>query len=349
MSTTPKTIVRVSKRENPYVTLDKFFLSDDRLSWKAKGLLSYLLSKPDNWEIYVSDLLKRATDGRDSIYAGLKELEKAGYLRRNRKHNDQGRFDGYEYVIYERPIEDEPMSNTIEISNANFTEPRQPYTENPDTVEPFPEIPYPDNPYTEKPYTENPTLLNNDINNNDSTKERQQQKDLGTLDPDPIQSDNQQHGEGQTTNNVVVPHGHDEIIKDLLEAFWKISQKRKSDYQFFKKLLTSYSEEEILAEIRKIDQTYPDKSMIKEPKALLTAALRTRFDEPANRTMDLSREITRLRQLLNEVSARRFGLNFDAKVQLLADMGHTFSPAAVEAVRKEYTAREQKYKDVYLT
>lgn len=345
---TAKTVVRVSKKENPYVTLDKFFLHDERLSWKAKGLLSYLLSKPDNWKIYVSDLVKRATDGRDSVYAGLKELEQAGYLKRIRKHNELGWFDGYEYVIYERPQEETLLAD-YNRPDPEKPETVQPNPENPDTGEPLPGNPYTDFPYTEKPYTENPTLLNNDINNNDSTKERQQQKDLGTPDPDPIQSDNQQHGEGQTTNNVVVPHGHDEVIKNLLEAFWKISQKRKSDYQFFKKLLTSYSEEEILAEIRKIDQTYPDKSVIKEPKALLTAALRTRFDEPINRTVGLSTEIARLRRLLNEISARRFGLNFETKLQLLADMGHTFSPAAVEAVRKEYTAREQKYKDVYLT
>lgn len=347
MSTTPKTIVRVSKRENPYVTLDKFFLSDDRLSWKAKGLLSYLLSKPDNWEIYVSDLLKRATDGRDSIYAGLKELEKAGYLRRNRKHNENGRFDGYEYVIYERPQEEPLTADAKDRLDPEKPKTGLPYTGNPDTVKPYPEKPYTDYPYTEKPYTENPTLLNNDINNNDSTKERQQQKDLGTLDPDPIQSDNQQHGEGQTTNNVVVPHGHDEIIKNLLEAFWKISQKRKSDYQFFKKLLTSYSEEEILAEIRKIDQTYPDKSMIKEPKALLIAALRTRFDEPVNPTADISKQADRLRKAIGELSRRRFGLSFDAKIQALAEMGHRFSPEAIEVVKAEHLAREDKYKDVY--
>ena len=58
------------------------FLKDERLSWKAKGILAYLLSKPDDWQIKVVDLIKRSKDGREKVYAGIKELLNAGYLQR---------------------------------------------------------------------------------------------------------------------------------------------------------------------------------------------------------------------------------------------------------------------------
>ncbi len=95
------TIIRVSKTER-YAIIDKQFLDDDdRLTWKAKGLLTYFLAKPDGWQIRRSDLLNRAADGKDSVSAGLKELEQFGYLER--KMVRQGGKFGYENIIHERP------------------------------------------------------------------------------------------------------------------------------------------------------------------------------------------------------------------------------------------------------
>lgn len=341
MTVKSKTIVRVSKRENPYVTLDKFFFNDERLSWKAKGLLGYLLSKPNDWKIILADLIKKATDGRDSIYTGLKELERAGYLERKKKHNDLGRFDGYEYVIYERPQEIH-TKEAVEQPYPEKPETVEPYAENPDMDKPHPEKPYTEKPYTGKPYPENPTLLNNDITNNDLTNKRQQQNkvlEFKVIDHKELDLDNKP--------SVVVSDTSNQSIRRILEAFWRIAERRESDYKFIKKLLASHGEQEILEEIRKIDQTYADKSTIKEPKALLIAALRTRFDDPGSRRADVSGQVDKLRQLLKEVSAKRFGLSFDAKLQLLAEMGHRFSPKAVETVRDEYIALNDKYKDVY--
>jgi hypothetical protein len=100
------TVIRTSKsKENPYVMLDKTGLNDSRLSWKAKGLLAYLVSMPDDWQIYVTDLVKRAKDGRDSIDAGLQELEKYGYLSRRQIRGESGKFGEMEYIVYEQPIE----------------------------------------------------------------------------------------------------------------------------------------------------------------------------------------------------------------------------------------------------
>ena len=109
-----KTMIRVMKKENPYVMIDKTCLKDERLSWKAKGLLCYLLSLPDDWEIYVSELQSHASDGRDSTAAGLRELIKFGYAKRYRNRDEKGKLRGYIYQIYEMSIEVE-LEEELEI------------------------------------------------------------------------------------------------------------------------------------------------------------------------------------------------------------------------------------------
>lgn len=98
-----RTVFRVQKdKENPYVMLNKEFLDNDKLSWKAKGLLTYLLSKPDDWRIIISDLIKKSTDGRDCVYSIIKELIKEGYIIR-KSNRENGKYSGLEYIILETP------------------------------------------------------------------------------------------------------------------------------------------------------------------------------------------------------------------------------------------------------
>ncbi|MGD8707118.1 MAG: helix-turn-helix domain-containing protein [Nitrosopumilaceae archaeon] len=98
-------IIRVQKnKNNPYVIINKNFLQNKNLSWKAKGLLSYLLSLPDNWEIKVEDLKNRSTDGRDSTNTIIKELITYGYIKRKPKPKEKGKFGGYDYMVYEEPL-----------------------------------------------------------------------------------------------------------------------------------------------------------------------------------------------------------------------------------------------------
>ncbi len=100
-----ETIIRVNKSENPYVQIDKFFIDkDERLSWRATGILTYLLAKPNGWEVCITDIVKRKKDGRDAVYAGLKELEDAGYVVREQHRSDGGKFGAYTYIVNERPI-----------------------------------------------------------------------------------------------------------------------------------------------------------------------------------------------------------------------------------------------------
>lgn len=120
-------------------------LKDDRLSWKAKGIIAYVQMLPPNWVLNIRDLTNRATDGRDSLYSGIKELEKCGYCTKTMKRNPDGTIAGYAYEICDKPI-------------------FQPYTENPVTDAPQPENPDTVKPDTDKPGTENPTLINTNDN-----------------------------------------------------------------------------------------------------------------------------------------------------------------------------------------
>ena len=94
---------RVYKESGNFVTVHKNFIHDPNISWKAKGILLYLLSRPDDWQVYEKELEKHSLDGRDSLKNGIKELEATGYIVRTRKRDDKGRLREYEYSVYEQP------------------------------------------------------------------------------------------------------------------------------------------------------------------------------------------------------------------------------------------------------
>ncbi|MCD8825400.1 DnaD domain protein [Staphylococcus gallinarum] len=96
---------RVFKESGSFVTVHKNFIHDDNLTWKAKGILLYLLSRPDDWQVYESELQKHSADGRDSLKSGIKELEKVGYISRTRKRDEKGRLKEYDYSVFEQPIQ----------------------------------------------------------------------------------------------------------------------------------------------------------------------------------------------------------------------------------------------------
>ena len=97
-------IIRVQKdKDNPYVIVNKIFLNENRLSLKAKGLLAYLLSLPDDWKVYIKELEKHHKDGRESISTAINELIKHKYMHRIRIR-EKGKFKGYCYKVYERPV-----------------------------------------------------------------------------------------------------------------------------------------------------------------------------------------------------------------------------------------------------
>ena len=120
-------VCRVEKTKN-YTTMSNYHLRDPNLSNKARGLLSTMLSLPDNWDYTTRGLAKICKDGVDGITAQLKELEQYGYLIRNRIRDTSGRIVDMEYIIYERP------------------HPASPDTEKPDMVKPDTVLPRPETP-----------------------------------------------------------------------------------------------------------------------------------------------------------------------------------------------------------
>lgn len=96
-------IIRVEKKKH-FAVMDKTFLEDSRLSCKAKGILAYLLSKPNDWKVIVADIINHCADGKSAVYAGLKELREYGYYEKVPIRNEAGtRILRWESTVYEVP------------------------------------------------------------------------------------------------------------------------------------------------------------------------------------------------------------------------------------------------------
>ena len=99
-------IIRVIKNDN-YSVISNYHLQDKNLSYKAKGLLSYMLSLPDSWNYSIKGLSRQSKESEKTIRTILKELELNEYLVIEKKQNAQGRFI-YEYFVYEKPGTQKP-------------------------------------------------------------------------------------------------------------------------------------------------------------------------------------------------------------------------------------------------
>ncbi|MFR7974546.1 MAG: DUF6017 domain-containing protein [Lacrimispora saccharolytica] len=125
------------ERTRDYTVMSNHHLRNEKLSLKAKGLLSMMLSLPENWNYTTRGLAAICKEGVDAIGGALRELETAGYIVRHQLRDRHGRISDTEYVIYEQP------------------QPKKPDMPSPDT-----DAPDTENPYMEKPDTEKPAELN---------------------------------------------------------------------------------------------------------------------------------------------------------------------------------------------
>ena len=96
------------KKECNYTVLDNTFIRDTRLSLKAKGLMTYLLSLPEDWKIYLKEIQTHSTDGETSLRSAIKELKKYGYIKFKRIQNEKGIFVQGVYTIIENPSLENP-------------------------------------------------------------------------------------------------------------------------------------------------------------------------------------------------------------------------------------------------
>ena len=118
------------ERTRDYTVMSNHHLRNANLSLKAKGLLSMMLSLPEDWNYTTRGLAKICKEGVDAIGAALRELEGAGYIVRHQRRDKSGRITDTEYVIYEQPQPDLSQPDTA-----------SPDTENPDMVKPDTEKP----------------------------------------------------------------------------------------------------------------------------------------------------------------------------------------------------------------
>ena len=94
------------QRTRDYTVMSNYHLKDKGLTLKSKGLLSMILSLPEEWNYTTRGLDSICKEGVDAIGAALRELEQAGYIVRHQKRDKSGRITDTEYVIYEQPQPD---------------------------------------------------------------------------------------------------------------------------------------------------------------------------------------------------------------------------------------------------
>ena len=151
------------ERNTGYTVMSNHHLRNKELSLKAKGLLSQMLSLPEDWDYTLAGLSYINREKIDAIREAVRELERAGYIQRSRERDEKGRLRGTDYIIYEQP------------PNLDL-----PTLENP-TLE---------NPTQEKPTLENPMQLNKDIQKTDLPKKEKSNTDLSSNHSIPILSPN---------------------------------------------------------------------------------------------------------------------------------------------------------------
>lgn len=105
-------IFRAPRPQGNFYILDKRISEDRALSWGARGLLVFLLGKPDNWNVSIANLIDQTADcrlnsGRDAVRAFLREISEAGYMTKKPCHGSDGKFSGYDYLVSEVKISPE--------------------------------------------------------------------------------------------------------------------------------------------------------------------------------------------------------------------------------------------------
>ena len=156
------------ERNRGYAVMSNHHLRNKELSLKAKGLLSQMLSLPEDWDYTLAGLSLINKESIDAIRTAVWELEKAGYITRRQGRDERGKMTAIEYTIYEQPQPPELDS---------------PILENPTSAEPSLDFPT-----TVKPTTGNPTQLNKDISRTDLPKKEKSITDLSSTDSIPILS-----------------------------------------------------------------------------------------------------------------------------------------------------------------
>ena len=156
------------ERNKGYTVMSNHHLRNKDLTLKAKGLLSQMLSLPEDWDYTLVGLSRINREKIDAIREAVRELEKAGYIQRSRERDEKGRLRGADYIIYEQP----PILDLPTLENPTLEKPTQ------------------ENPMLENPTLENPTQLNKEIQRTNLPKKEKSNTDLLNTHSIPILSPN---------------------------------------------------------------------------------------------------------------------------------------------------------------
>ena len=190
------------ERNKGYTVMSNHHLRNKELTLKAKGLLSQMLSLPEDWDYTLAGLSRINREKIDAIREAVRELERAGYIQRSRERDEKGRLRGADYIIYEKPPNlDLPTLENPTLDNPTLEKPMQ-----------------------EKPTLENPMQLNKDISKTDLPKKETSNTDLSNthsipiLSPDPSPLEGAAEPPERKRKEVNDAYKiYEEIIKDNIE------------------------------------------------------------------------------------------------------------------------------------
>lgn len=145
-------LINKSKRSNQFLTIhNRGYIRDVRLSLKAKGLLTLMLTNKDDWVIHLNEIAKHSSDGISSLYSGSKELILCKYIKKIQGRDEKGHFKETTYYIYDEPYDDSAIPLFSKQKNSDTPHFGNPYAEKPQA---------------ELPHTDNRILTNTNLNNN---------------------------------------------------------------------------------------------------------------------------------------------------------------------------------------
>ena len=260
------------ERNKGYTVMSNHHLRNKELSLKAKGLLSQMLSLPEDWDYTMKGLALINKESIDAIRASLAELERHGYIERHRKRNEKGQLTGTEYIIYEQPIPEQP---TLE----------EPILENPTL----------DNPALEKPMLENPTQINKDITSIEKiNKDLNNYPSINQMDSDGLlkrYAENEETVKRNIDYALLVKNHDREIIDEIVAVMAEVLTIDAADYTIEQKKYPTALVRDRLWEINyeKLESFLLDFSRrnkrVHNIKAYLITSL---FNIPATADMNLS-------------------------------------------------------------
>ncbi len=254
-------VIRVIKNCN-YTTLSNYHFKDKRLSWKAKGLLSTMLSLPDDWNYTIEGLASLSDDGIKATNSGLTELEKCGYLMRKQLRDENGHFVAMEYTIYEKSIAEEE-DDPEQVIEDPIMEDALPLCQNGQTAENTAYSPLCQKRQTGKRQTEKGVLLNTNILNTKELNTYSSSSEAASM-PDQNGTDEQ----NESRKRFLLDEEEEQRLRDrlkvksiaarcsdnLTEAVFRELCRREHD---FRQLMTAAALEQVCLAVKEKQQREP--------------------------------------------------------------------------------------------